>query len=351
MNKIITEYRNRYYISPADLADAAETNRLHLVFISPFLFVFGVFTLPFFLYYYRGDLSHHLPTFIYYGLIILVSIYLYVSSLLAKKAPREKAYIVKNIPFYVGFIVFLASGILGVYDNQPFNGLITYALTDILALCVFSFSPFLFLFSHIIGGSIMAPVLYDAFGMTGLLNVILTACLMICLSLYKRRTEKKIIMLLKKQKQNLEAKTFGSFTLLYNNQVIKFSRSKSEELMAYLIYKNGCSVKTKELITALYGRDADTARYGASIRNLIVDIKHTLADLDIQNFFITEYNNFRINPEVIKCDYYDFLAGDKETVKNFTGQFMSQYAWAENASTFMEYKVLNNPKTSKSRSI
>ena len=342
MNKIITTYRNRYYISPADLADVAETNRLHLLFISPFLFLFGVFTLPFFIYYYRGELSQHLPTFIYYGLIIIVSHYLYIASLLAKNAPREKAYIIKNIPFYVGFILFLISGIMGIYDGQPFNGLITYALTDIMALCVFSFSPFLFLFSHIIGGVIMAPVLYEAFGMTGLLNVILTAFLMICLSLYKRRAEKKIIMLIKKQKQSLEAKTFGSFTLLYNNNVIKFSRSKSEELMAYLIYKNGSSVKTKELITALYGKSADSSRYGASIRNLIVDIKHTLADLDIQNFFITEYNNFRINPEVIKCDYYDFLAGDKMAAKSYSGEFMSQFQWSKDAAVFFEYKVLKN---------
>ena len=41
MNKIVSSYRNRYYIAPVDLADAAETNRLHLIFISPFLFLFG----------------------------------------------------------------------------------------------------------------------------------------------------------------------------------------------------------------------------------------------------------------------------------------------------------------------
>ena len=163
---------------------------------------------------------------------------------------------------------------------------------------------------------------------------------MFCLSLYKRRTEKKIIMLLKKQKQNLEAKTFGNFTLLYNGQVIKFSRTKSNELMAYLIYKNGSSVKTKELVTVLYGKNADLARGGANIRNLIVDIKHTLSELEIQNFFIAEYNNFRINPEVIKCDYYEFLAGDKSVVKSYAGEFMSQYGWAEEVSTFMGYKVL-----------
>lgn len=342
MNKIISLYKNRYYIAPVDLADSAETNRLHLIFISPLLFLFGIINLPVFMILYRNELGKHLPALIYYGLIILVSLYMYIHSFLLKNTPREKSYALKNIPFYIGFFVFLASGIMRVYDNQIFNGLITYVLTDILALCIFSFSPFLFLFSHVIGACAIAPVVYETFGMTSLLNVILTGILMFCLSLYKRRAEKKIIMLLKKQNQNLEAKTFGNFTLLFNNTVIKFTRSKSEELLAYLIYKNGSSVKTKELITALYGRDADTARYGASIRNLIVDIKHTLADLDIQNFFITEYNNFRINPEVIKCDYYDFLAGDRQTVKNFAGQFMSQYKWAEDVSTFMEYKVLKN---------
>ena len=351
MNKIITAYRNRYYISPADLADSAETNRLHLLFISPFLFLFGAVMLPVYLIIYKTDLSNHFSTLLYYGSFIFVSIYMYIHSRLVKNAPREKAFVLKNIPFYVALLFFLSLGTFNFYDANPFNGVITCGLNGIIALCVFSFSPILFFLILFVYLCIMAPGLIENYDVTGLLNVILTVILMFCLALYKRRSEKKIIMLLKTQKQSLVAKTFGSFTLLYNNQVIKFSRSKSEELVAYLIYKNGCSVKTKELITALYGKSADSSRYGSNIRNLIVDIKHTLADLDIQNFFITEYNNFRINPDVIKCDYYDFLAGDKETVKNFAGQFMSQYDWAENVNTFMEYKVLANPKASKSRSI
>ena len=59
---------------------------------------------------------------------------------------------------------------------------------------------------------------------------------MFCVSLYKRHYEKKLIHLLKKQKSALEAKTFGNFTLTFEGKVIGFSRSKSEELMAYLIY-------------------------------------------------------------------------------------------------------------------
>ena len=111
--------------------------------------------------------------------------------------------------------------------------------------------------------------------------------------------------------------------------------------MGYLIYKKGSSVKTKELISVLYGADADSARYGSNLRNLIVDIKHTLGELQIQNFFIAEYNNFRINPEVIKCDYYDFLDGDPSAIKSFAGEFMNQFSWAEESVSFLEQKALN----------
>ena len=121
---------------------------------------------------------------------------------------------------------------------------------------------------------------------------------------------------------------------------IKYSRTKSEELMAYLIYKKGSSAKTKELISVLWGDHADSARYGSSFRNLIVDIKHTMSELEIQDFFIAEYNNFRINPEVIMCDYYDFLEGDPTAIKSFAGEFMSQFSWSEEVVGFLEQKAL-----------
>ena len=90
----------------------------------------------------------------------------------------------------------------------------------------------------------------------------------------------------------------------------------------------------------LWGDHADSSRYGSNFRNLIVDIKHTMNELEIQDFFIAEYNNFRINPEVIKCDYYDFLEGDPTALKSFAGEFMSQYSWSEEVVGFLEQKAL-----------
>ena len=232
----------------------------------------------------------------------------------------------------------------GVYNfyklNQPLNGIIVFCLVGLIAVCVFSFSPLYFLLALSLAMSAMIPGIYNSFGFTALLDCILLTIMMFVLSLYKRRVEKKYIMMLRKQKLSLEAKTFGNFTLIYNNKVINFSRSKSLELMGYLIYKRGTSVQSKELISVLWGDRADSARYGSSLRNLIVDVKHTMGELEIQNFFIAEYNNFRINPESIKCDYYDFLEGDTAALKSFAGEFMSQFSWAEEVAGFLEQKAL-----------
>ncbi|MCR5063031.1 MAG: hypothetical protein K6A89_07060 [Treponema sp.] len=333
--------RDRYSIPKVDLADSGETNRLHILFISPFLFAFGF-----------GDLivitikqiisgGVRPVSFFYFAFFTIISIYLFVYSRLIKDAPREKAYILKTIPFYMLFWTSMIASIYNFYIlGQPFNGVLIFCISGFLALNVFSFSPVPFSLALLTGLCFLSPGVYKHFGLTGLLDTCLAMILDVSCSLYKRRVEKKYLILLKKQKKSLEVKTFGNFTILYDNKVIKFSRSKSPELLAYLIYKKGSSVKTKELLSVLYGDHADSEKYGASLRNLIVDVKKSLEDLEVQNFFIKEYNNFRINPEAIKCDYYDFLAGDSAAIKSFSGEFMSQFSWAEETAAFLEQKVL-----------
>ena len=337
---LIEKYRERYYIQKLDLADSAESNRLILLLISPLLFIFGVADIAVVFIVHSDNISEHVVSLVYYGVFTLISLYSFIASRKNKDVPREKAYIYKTIPVYMIFHTGLCMAVYNFYIlDQPFNGFVTYCLSGFISLCVFSFSPFPFLAGLVIAMCFLAPGIYENFGVTGLMDAVLCPILMFCLSLYKRGIEKKHIMFLNKQKKSLEAKAFGNFTLMYEGKVVKFSRTKSNELLGYLVYKRGSSVRTKELISVLWGDSADSARYGSNLRNLIVDIKHTLNELQIQNFFIAEYNNFRINPEVIKCDYYDFLAGDPNAVSSFAGEFMCQFSWAEEIAGFLESKA------------
>ena len=338
---LLRKYKEQFSIPYLDLADAAETNRIHLLISSPFIFAFGLINLIVNCILHRSNLKEHIPILTYFGIFTLLSLYIFIHSKKVKNIAREKAYIAKTIPFYMLFHIAQSAAIYNFYIlGQPFNGFLIFELTGFISLGLFSFSPIPFLFSLTAGMIIMGPGLYWNFGLSGLADSIVSVLFMFYLSLYRKKIEKRHIMLLKKQKNVLVAKTFGNFTLLYDDKVVKFCRTKSNELMGYLIYKKGSSVNTKELISVLWGDHADSSRYGNNLRNLIVDIKHTMKELEIQSFFIAEYNNFRINPELVKCDYYDFLAGDETAKNSFAGEFMSQFSWAEEVSGFLEMKAL-----------
>lgn len=277
-----------------------------------------------------------------YGFYILCTINTslsFITAIIFKNAPREKAYILKKIPIYIEFLSGMLLTVYMFYLFSYFIGTVLFFFSVMLFLIVsyMSIPLFIILLAETI---CLAPGIYRNFSFVGLICFFVLIIMLVLYTLYKRYKEKQFLESIKMQKKSLEVRTFGNFTPFYDKKVIKFTRSKSPELLAYLVYKNGSSVNTKELLTVLYGDHADSAKYGASLRLLISDIKHTFSDLGIQNFFIAEYNNFRINPEVVQCDYYDFLAGESKAVSSFTGEFMSQYSWAEDALDFLEKKAV-----------
>lgn len=338
---LVKKYIERYCIPAIDLAESGERNRIFTLIVNILLFIVGIGDVAAIILLYHANLAEQINRLIYFGNFAVSGTFGIIYSKKIKNVAKEKAYLLKTIPVYIMMITSLCAALYNFYIfDQPFNGFLIFCLTGFLLLFLFSFSPIPFFFAVLITIAVMIPGLYKNFKLSGLADSILCAILMFCLSLYKRRTEKNQILLLKKQKQNLKAKTFGNFTLMYENKVVKFSRTKSNELLGYLVYKNGSSVNTKELIAILYENQNDSKKSGSNLRNLIVDIKQTFQKLNIQNFFIAEYNNFRINPEIVKCDYYDFLSGDEAAMNSFAGEFMSQYSWAEETAGFLEMKLM-----------
>jgi len=129
--------------------------------------------------------------------------------------------------------------------------------------------------------------------------------------------------------------TFGNFDLFANGKAVKFSKSKSKELLAFLIYKRGTSASSSELIVNLW-EDKDVDRTTRSmLHNYLSDIRKTLNEYGIADIFSYERNNYRIVKENLDCDYFRFLDGDKKTVFSYAGEYMTGYEWA----TFTEAEL------------
>ena len=341
MNKLKEIYNKYYYISPLDQADSAESNRLLNLYCSAICFfvalAFLVIELVFKWEYYH---EHRLQILYMAGACLSIALS-FVLSIATKNVSREKAYILKTLPFYVIYCWCGTTCPIMLFYNQAnhYNGLIVFLCATNIVLCIFTAS--LPLFAIIIAScAAMVPGVVRFFGAYGTFNYAVAVLIIFVLFFINRYRLKQRFALVKKQRSVLEARTFGNFTILYEGQAVKFSRSRTTELIAYLICKNGSSANTKELLNALFGSRASSERDGANLRGLIYDAKHTFADLEIQNFFSAEYNNFRINPEAVKCDYYDFLAGDNTAIKRYAGEFMNQYSWAEETAAFLERKAL-----------
>lgn len=334
-------YRKYYYISPLDLADSAESNRLFNMYWALVWSIFYLFFAVFLLIKNRGNYESCRYQLFFFILSIPDLIISFILSLATKNVARDKAYIYKNIPIYIIYCLSGTGGSLLLFYLQEnhYNGLLMFMIASFIMLPLLTVS-FAYIVNVFAACIILLPGVYKFWGSLCIFNLIFFIFLLLFSAFYNRFRLKQQLSILKSQKTNLEAKTFGNFTLMYKNKVVKFTRSKSPELLAYLIYKNGSSLNTKELLTVLYGDYADSAKYGASLRLLVSDVKHTLSELEIQNFFVAEYNSFRINPEVVQCDYYDFLAGEPKAVSSFTGEFMSQYSWAEDALDFLEKKAV-----------
>jgi len=133
------------------------------------------------------------------------------------------------------------------------------------------------------------------------------------------------------QKENarIYAQTFGNFEIFSYGTPLKFSRSKTKELLAYLIDRNGANANMNELCAVLWEDERDTENMKAYLRKLISDLLSTLKNIDAEDIILKQHNSIAIVPDKIVCDSYGFMKGNTTCINAYRGQYMNQYSWAE----------------------
>lgn len=140
----------------------------------------------------------------------------------------------------------------------------------------------------------------------------------------------------------LEVKCFGNFDVFYHGEAVKFSRSRSKELFAYLIYRAGASCTMKEIAAILFEDTAYDSRIKNQIETFKADMIKTLRETLGEEIIQKGHNQIAVLPHRIDCDYYRFLNGDITAVNQFTGEFMAQYSWAELTAASLLNKINKN---------
>ena len=126
----------------------------------------------------------------------------------------------------------------------------------------------------------------------------------------------------------LVATCFGDFEVFVNGEILSFERSKTKELLAYLIDRRGSSVTSGELRAILWEDVRTDEKTGNCLQKLKKDLVKTLKHAGVESVFVSGWNKYAIRPECISCDYYDFLNNKPEGIRAYNGEYMSQYDWA-----------------------
>lgn len=134
----------------------------------------------------------------------------------------------------------------------------------------------------------------------------------------------------------INVQTFGNFEVFIDGTPLDFSRSKTKELLAYLVNRRGAFVGNGEIIAAIWEDRIDSQALKSHYRHLVADLTHTLRRAGIESMLVKKHGYLAVAPDKFQCDLYDFYKGNQTAVNSYAGEYMAQYEWAEFINAYLE---------------
>jgi len=138
---------------------------------------------------------------------------------------------------------------------------------------------------------------------------------------------------------SVRVQTFGNFEVYLDGVPVAFSRSKSKELLAYLIDRQGASASTQEIAAILW----EDREYDISLKNqtqtVISEMMKTLRDNGMDGLINKSWNQISVDRAKVSCDYYDLLNWELSAVNAYQGEYMRNYSWAEMTTAALAQKT------------
>lgn len=134
-----------------------------------------------------------------------------------------------------------------------------------------------------------------------------------------------VIKGIKNKGKLLNVKCFGNFDVSAAGNKLTFKRSKSKEMLAFLIDRNGAGVTAQEICAVLW-EDSSRENSRNYFHQLLLDIRLTLDSVGASEILEKNGYLYSVSKNKIDCDYYSYL---KSGQPEFHGEYMTQYSWAD----------------------
>ena len=123
-------------------------------------------------------------------------------------------------------------------------------------------------------------------------------------------------------------KTFGSFDVFVDGEMLVFPRSRAKEVLAYLVERQGDGVRRADIHAVLWQGEKYGHQQQKYLDVIIRSLRDTLKRAGVSQILEMKGGLLRVLPENFDCDLYRFLQGDPLAVRAYRGRYMSDYSWA-----------------------
>ena len=128
----------------------------------------------------------------------------------------------------------------------------------------------------------------------------------------------------------LRVQCFGNFDVFKpDGTPVRFERSRSKEIFAYLVHRHGSSCTTREIAAALFEDEPYDKTQQSYLQTLISAMMKSLKKIGAESAIVKSYNALAVNVDALDCDYYRFQELDAGAVNAYQNEYMSQYYWAD----------------------
>lgn len=134
------------------------------------------------------------------------------------------------------------------------------------------------------------------------------------------------------EKKRVRFQCFGNFEAFIDEEPIRFHYTRTKEMLAYLVSRNGTMCSSGEVMAVLW-EDGSPDAY---LRKLRKDLLDALKNKGLEDVIKKQRGSMGILADKVECDYYDMLETDEQG--RYQGEFMSQYSWAEELNAILQDK-------------
>lgn len=152
----------------------------------------------------------------------------------------------------------------------------------------------------------------------------------------KREVEHLQKPISKPKDKKLHVQCFGNFEVFYEGKAVEFNRSKSKEVFAYLIHRNGAVVTTPDIAGIIWEDGIFGLSRQKQLQTIISDLRKSLSSLGFDDVIVKSKLGLTIDRSKVDCDLYNFVKGDVDAINSYLGEYMINYYWAEFTTDYLD---------------